>query len=383
MASKDLYGILGISKTASADEIKSAYRGLAKKYHPDVYATASDAEKKAAEEKFKDIQHAYDVLSDPQKKAAYDQFGSEDGPTMGGGGAGFNPFGDGAGFDDIFSNIFSGFGFGGSKAQRSRQARNGDDIECVVKLTFKEAAFGVVGKEISFNRNEKCSACNGTGSKSSSGVKTCSKCGGTGSVVMSQRTPFGVMQTRRVCPDCNGEGKIIVDKCTVCGGKGIVRNKHTVKINIPAGVDNDNSMTVRGHGSAAPAGGGQDGDLYLLFKVEPHPLFSREGTDISFILPITMTQAALGCKITVPTLKGTTEINIPEGTQNGATIRVKNEGIKNLRKDAYGDMYIHIIVEIPKGLSMKQKSALKDFDNLSDKGRYDRIDEYNRILRKL
>ena len=385
MAQTNYYDVLGVAKTASADEIKSAYRRLAKKYHPDVYATADEKTKKDAEAKFKEITHAYDVLSDPQKKAAYDQYGSEDGPTFSGGG---NPFGDGSpfggGFEDLFSNIFSGFtGGGGRSGGQARRDRNGDDVECTVNLTFKEACFGVKDKEIIFNRMDKCPSCNGTGSKSATGVQTCSRCNGTGTVTMQQRTPFGVMQTRTTCPQCNGEGKVIVDKCTECYGKGIVRKQRRLKVNIPAGVDNGNTMTIAKEGCAAPNGTGVSGNLFLIFKVASHPIFIREGVNISYELPISITQAALGAKISVPTLDGSTTIDIPEGTQNGTVIRVKGKGVKNLRKDSYGDMYIHIIVDVPKSLNLKQRAALREAEEQLAKAKYDQIDKFNKKLRDM
>ena len=384
MAQKNYYEILGVAKTASADELNSAYRRLAKKYHTDVFATAAEKTKKDAESKFKEITHAYEVLSDPQKKAAYDQYGSEDGPTFTGGG---NPFGEGnpfgGGFEDLFSNIFSGFTGGGRNSQQTRRERDGDDIEYVVNLSFKEACFGVKGKEIVFSRMDKCTSCNGTGSKSASGVKTCPKCNGSGTVIMQQRTPFGVMQTRTTCPQCNGEGKIIVDKCPDCYGKGIVRKQRKLTVNIPAGVDNGNSMTIPKEGCAAPNGLGANGNLFLIFKVAQHPIFIREGVNISYELPITITQAALGARITVPTLDGNTVIDIPEGTQHGAVIRVKGKGVKYLRKDAYGDMYIHIIVDVPKSLNIKQRAAVKNAEEELNRAKYEQIEKFNRKLREI
>ncbi len=379
MAEKDYYGILGLEKTANADEIKSAYRRLAKKYHPDVYATASDAEKKNAEEKFKEVQHAYDVLSDPQKKAAYDQYGSEDGP-MGGGGAGFNPFGGGGGFD-FFSDIINNF-TGGGRASRS-QDRDGDDIEVAVNLAFKEACFGAKDKEIHYTRIERCSACNGSGASNPNAVRTCSKCGGSGVINVQKRTMFGVMSSQMVCDACGGSGKAITEKCRECSGKGRIRRQRMLKVNIPAGIDNGQMMTIRGEGCAPASLRGEFGNLVLVFRVAPHALFAREGTNISFELPITVTQAALGAKITIPTLNGTTQIEIPEGTQNGTVLRVKGKGIKDLRREAYGDLYIHIIVDIPKNLNRKQRDILEEAQSVLEKARYDKIEKYNKTLRDL
>lgn len=382
MAEKDYYAVLGVSKEASADEIKSAYRRMAKKYHPDVYATAEESKKKEAEAKFKEVQHAYDVLSDPQKKAAYDQYGSEDGPTMGGGGYGFNPFG-GGGFnsDDFINNIFSAFTGSGGRSSRSAD-RDGDDVEYALNLTFKEAVFGVKDKEVTFTRVEKCSTCGGSGAKDASSVKTCPKCGGSGVINLQQRTPFGVMQSQRVCDECGGSGKIITDKCKDCGGKGRVKKQRTIKVNIPAGVDNGQMLTMRGEGCAA-RGRGNNGNLILIFKIQEHPLFRRDGVNISFDLPITVTQAILGDTVKVPTLDGkTVDLEIPEGTQSGTVKRIKGKGVKYLRKEAYGDMFVKIIVDIPKGLSLKQRSSLRDLDGVLAKAKYENVEKYNKLLKE-
>ncbi len=381
---KDYYSILGVSKDASADDLKSAYRRLAKKYHPDVYATAPEAEKKQAEEKFKEIQHAYDVLSDPQKKAAYDQYGSEDGP-MGAGGSGFNPFGGGFGGGgdfDFVSDIFNMF-TGGGRSSRARRNVDGDDVEVTVNLTFKEACFGVKEKEITYSRIEQCATCHGTGSSNPNGVKVCTKCHGSGVINVQSRTMFGFMNTQRACDACGGRGKTITDKCRDCGGKGLVRKQKKIKINIPAGVDNGQMMTVREQGCAPADGKGNYGNLILVFKVAPHPLFVREGKDISYELPITIMQATLGAKITVPTLNGTTMIDIPEGTQTGTVLCIRGKGVKDLRKNEYGDMYFHIIVEVPKNLNRKQREAMEQAQDALDKVTYDKVEKFNRIMSSL
>lgn len=386
MADKDYYSILGVNKDASADELKSAYRRLAKKYHPDVYATATEAEKKNAEEKFKEIQHAYDVLSDPQKKAAYDQYGSEDGPMgAGAGGAGFNPFsgfgGDGGGFD-FFSDFINNF-TGGGRNSRARKNIDGDDIEVAVNLTFKEACFGVKDKEISFMRVEQCQTCHGTGSTNPNGVHVCTKCRGTGVINVQQRSFLGVVTTQRTCDMCGGRGKTVTDKCRDCGGKGTVRRQKTIKINIPAGVDKGQMMTIRGEGCAPSEPGGNNGNLILIFKVAPHSLFVREGNDISYEFPITIMQATLGAKVTIPTLNGTTQIDIPEGTQHGTVLKIKGKGVKDLRKTSYGDMYVHIVIDVPKGLNRKQREAMQEAQAALDKVTYDKIEKFNRKMRDL
>ena len=379
MASKDYYKVLGIQKGATADEIKSAYRSLAKKHHPDVFATKSESEKKAAEQQFKDIQHAYDVLSDPQKKQAYDQFGSEDGPTMSGGG---NPFGAG-GFGDIFSDIFSAFSDSGARgSQRSRmQSVPGDDIEITMRLDFNEACFGVA-KDISFTRIEKCATCSGSGAKPGSSKKRCTKCGGSGTITVNQRTMFGTMQTTRTCDMCNGAGEIIDVPCSDCSGKGRVRKARTIKVNVPAGVDDGQILTMRGEGSASLTNGA-NGNLIILFSVRPHVLFKREGVNLYLDLPITFLQAVLGAKIDIPTLKSPVTVDIPEGTQSGTMIRVKGSGVKHLRKDSYGDLFVRVIIDIPRSISHKQKKKLLDIEENFADAKFEKIKEYNKKLREI
>lgn len=380
MAKKDYYEVLGVSKNASADEIKSAYRRLAKQFHPDVFATAEEGKKKEAEQRFKEIQHAYEVLSDPQKRAAFDQYGSEDGPAMGGSGfsGGFNPFGGGFG-EDIFSNIFNVFTGGGTSR---RYQAGGDDIEVELNLTFQEAAFGVE-KEVTFTRKERCKTCNGTGAKDSNSIKTCHTCNGTGTERVSQRTPFGIIQTTRTCSTCGGTGKIIEEKCSVCRGSGIVKNKRTISVKIPAGVDNGQMLTMRGEGGVSPAEGGASGNLVIIFRVGTHPIFIREGVNLRMELPITFLDAALGAKVEIPTLDGKINIEIPAGTQHGAMVRVKGKGIKHLKKDAYGDLYVKVLVEIPKNLSFSQRKQLKDLEDVVSKAKFEKIEEYNKKLKNL
>ncbi len=378
---KDYYGILGVEKNASADEIKSAYRRMAKKYHPDVYATASEKEKSEAETKFKDVQHAYAVLSDPQKKAAYDQYGSEDGPTFNGGAGstGFNPFG-GAGFGDIFSDIFSAFNGGGSRAANAM--RDGEDIELEITLSFREACFGV-NKEINYTRIEKCNTCNGTGAKNGSSVKTCSKCGGRGRVVVQQRTMLGVMQTERVCDMCGGTGKIIMENCPDCKGKGKIRKQCTKNINIPAGVDNGQMLNVPGGGHAGYNGGGY-GNLILVFRVRPHNLFVRKGNDLHLELPISITQAVFGDEIEIPTMDKPVRIEIPAGTKNGTVLKVRGKGVKDLRKNSYGDLLVTIKVDVPKNLSNRQRKEYRSyFEELDKTAQYDEIEKYNKKLKNI
>ena len=372
MAAKNYYEILGVEKTATADELKLAYRKLAKKYHPDMYVSASEQEKKDAEAKFKDINHAYEVLSDPQKRAAYDAYGDENGPQAGAGFGGFGGFGsDGTGaggfgfdMDDIFSSIFSGFGGGSSRAQRANAPQRGQDILVGVNLTFEEAAFGTQ-KTVNVKRVENCPDCKGTGAKDGTAFKVCSQCKGSGRVTMTQRTPFGQVSTQGVCPTCHGTGKIITDKCTTCGGVGRFEKVSEVKVNIPAGIDSGQRVRYDNEGHAG-SNGGEKGGLYVEVRVAPHKLFSRNGFDVLLEVPISIVDATLGTTIEVPTLYGNKEIKIPEGTQSGTVFTIKNYGIKKLKATGKGDMFVKVVVEVPKSVSKEQKEFLKRFDQISD-----------------
>lgn len=372
MAAKNYYEILGVEKTATADELKLAYRKLAKKYHPDMYVSASEQEKKDAEAKFKDINHAYEVLSDPQKRAAYDTYGDENGPQAGAGFGGFGGFGsDGTGaggfgfdMDDIFSSIFSGFGGGSSRAQRANAPQRGQDILVGVNLTFEEAAFGTQ-KTVNVKRVENCPDCKGTGAKDGTAFKVCSQCKGSGRVTMTQRTPFGQVSTQGVCPTCHGTGKIITDKCTTCGGVGRFEKVSEVKVNIPAGIDSGQRVRYDNEGHAG-SNGGEKGGLYVEVRVAPHKLFSRNGFDVLLEVPISIVDATLGTTIEVPTLYGNKEIKIPEGTQSGTVFTIKNYGIKKLKGTGKGDMFVKVVVEVPKSVSKEQKEFLKRFEQISD-----------------
>ena len=366
MAAKNYYEILGVEKTATADELKLAYRKLAKKYHPDMYVSASEQEKKDAEAKFKDINHAYEVLSDPQKRAAYDTYGDENGPQAGAGFGGFSGGAGGFGFDmdDIFSSIFSGFGGGSSRAQRANAPQRGQDILVGINLTFEEAAFGTQ-KTVSVKRVENCPDCKGTGAKDGTAFKVCSQCKGSGRVTMTQRTPFGQVSTQGVCPTCHGTGKIITDKCTSCGGVGRFEKVREVKVNIPAGIDSGQRVRYDNEGHAG-SNGGEKGGLYVEVRVSPHKLFSRNGFDVLLEVPISIVDATLGTTIEVPTLYGNKEVKIPEGTQSGTVFTIKNYGIKKLKGTGKGDMFVKVVVEVPKSVSKEQKEFLKRFDQISD-----------------
>ncbi len=377
------YETLGVDKSATKDQLKSAYRNLAKKYHPDMYSTASAEEKKKAEEKFKEINHAYEVLSDDNKRAAYDTYGDENGPMGGGGGAGgfhWSTSGDGFDMDDIFSTIFSGFtGGSGRKSSRANRAVRGEDIVVELNITFEEAAFGCE-KEVKIRRTENCKTCGGTGAKDSSSVKTCTKCGGKGVVNVTQRTVFGQVSTQTVCPDCKGKGRIITEKCTACGGRGKTEQIRTINVNVPAGIADGQQMSYYNEGEAG-SNGGENGSLVVVVRVKKHKLFERRDYNLYVNVPITITTAILGGEIDIPTLDGGMKYEIPECTQTGTVFRIKNKGIKYLRKDTYGDLYVTVVVETPKKLSREQKKALEAIDKTFDGKQYPKIKEYKDNLK--
>ena len=364
MAEQDFYKILGVDRNASDSEIKAAYRNLAKKYHPDLYTNKTDAEKKEAEEKFKQINHAYTVLSDPEKKQIYDQYGSENGPQFDPNASGFGGFG-GMGFDDIFSSIFGGFAGGGTTSRRNAP-QGGSDVEVELTLSFEEAVFGCE-KNIRIKRVENCPDCNGTGAKNGSSFKTCSKCGGSGYVNRIQRTVFGQIQTQTQCPDCRGKGKIVLENCKTCNGQGRVEKIREIRVTIPAGVDNGQHKTMRGEGHHGINGGAR-GDLIIYLKVESHKYFKRRNADVMIEVPISPIDAALGGSITIPTLKGKTTVKIPDGTQSGKIITIKGQGIKKLNSLGFGDFYVKFVVETPTSLTREQKEMLNKLrDSLNNK----------------
>lgn len=349
MANKDYYDILGTSKGASDDEIKKAYRKLAMKYHPD-----RNPDDKEAEEKFKDINEAYQVLSDPEKKSQYDQFGTTDFNGGFGGAGGFDFSGMG-GFEDIFDSFFGG----GFSSRRRNGPERGDDLEYTLNLTFEEAVFGIE-KEISISKNENCDTCNGTGSKPGSNPKTCDKCGGTGQVRYQRNTPLGSFVSTSTCDKCNGRGKVITDPCSHCHGKGTVRKNKKVKIKIPAGVDTGNVLPLRGQGEPGK-NGGPSGDLYINIRVSSHKLFNRKGFDIYIEEHISFGKASFGTELKVPTIDGDVKYKVPSGTQSGTVFRLKSKGVPRVNGHGRGDEYVKIIVDIPKSLNEKQKEALLAF----------------------
>ena len=381
MAKKDYYETLGVNKNASADDLKSAYRRLAKKYHPDLYTSKPESEKKGAELKFKEINHAYDVLSDSQKRAAYDAYGDENGPTMGSG-SGFGGFGGSNGFsfdvDDIFSSIFGGFGGQSSKTKRANAPQSGKDILLTMTLTFEEAAFGIE-KTITIKRVESCPDCNGTGAKNGRAFKVCSNCGGSGKVTQTQRTPFGQFSSTGVCPVCKGKGRVVTDTCKTCNGQGRYERAREIKVSIPAGIDNGQRITYQHEGHAG-LNGGERGNLIIEIKIKEHKLFTRKGADIRLEIPVTIAEAALGCTIVVPTLTKPQDLKIPEGTQSGTIFKIKNHGMKKLRSNDKGDMFVKIIVEVPKSVSREQKDLLRKLDVSFDKKQFPRKKEYNNKL---
>ncbi len=369
---RDYYEVLGVEKSASADEIKKAYRKLAKKYHPDL-----NPDNKEAEEKFKEVSEAYEILSDDQKRANYDRFG-HDGPAASGfGGGGFGGFG-GVDFEDL-GDIFGSFFGGGSKGQRRNGPVKGQDIEVDEVISFEEAAFGVE-KEINYSRIEDCPDCHGSGAKAGTSPETCSACGGSGQVKSVQRTPFGQFATTHQCNVCGGSGKIVKEPCPTCDGKGKVRRKIKEKVKIPAGIDNNQTISVQGKGSAGMRGG-PAGDLFVTVHVRPHTIFERRGTDVLCNVPITFVQAALGADIDVPTLHGKVKMTVPEGTQPNTEFRLRGKGIPNLRTKAVGDQYVTVVVEVPKNLSQEQKGILGKFADTTNEKNYNKQKKFGDKLK--
>ncbi len=360
MANKrDYYEVLGLQKGASDAEIKKAYRTLAKKYHPDMNKDAG------AEDKFKEINEAYEVLSDPQKKSTYDQFGHAgmDGAAGFGGAGGFS----GGGFEDIFGSFFGGgfSGFGGQSQARRNGPRKGQDRFMQMKVEFMDAIFGKT-ETINLGVDEVCSECLGTGAHSKEDIAVCPTCGGSGTVVTQQRTPFGVFQSQSVCPTCNGTGKTIKRKCNKCGGKGYEHKRVSVDVKIPAGIQSGQQLRVQGKGERGE-NGGPNGDLFIEVLVKKHDYFVREGKNISISVPISSVDATLGCTVDVPTVYGDVELTIPAGTQGGTKFRLKDKGVKDMRGGSTGDQYVEVQVEVNKKLSKEEKELYKKLQDLQKK----------------
>jgi len=366
---KNYYDILGVDKKATPEEIKSAYRKLAMKYHPD-----RNQGDEAAAEKFKEVNEAHETLSDQQKRAAYDY--ELEHPGMGGfgGNGGFSGFG-GGGFEDIsdiFSSIFGG-GFGGGGGTRTARSAVGDDIQREMTLSFMDAAKGCK-KSITYTRNEPCKDCDGTGAKNGTAFSTCGKCQGKGVVQQVQNTMFGRTIRQMVCPDCNGTGRIIKEKCPECKGKGAQRKETTVSFDIPAGVDTNSYIRKKGYGQAAP-NGGTPGDLIVVFRVEPHKIFTRERFDLKIDLPISYKTAVLGGVVKVPTIDDTFEFTIPEGTQSGTVFTLRGKGIRSARSGT-GNLIIRVIVEVPTKISREQRKELERLDEGIELKQYDKMRRY-------
>lgn len=349
MAKADYYEVLGVQKNASADEIKSAYRKAAKKYHPDL-----NPNDKEAEAKFKEVNEAYEVLSDDQKRAKYDQFGhAAFDPSMGGGQYDASGFGD---FSDIFSSFF-GSGFGGSTTRSRNAPVTGHDLRYNLTISFEEAAFGA-RKEILVPREENCSACHGTGSKPGTEPVTCGVCGGSGQVRAQQNTMFGAFSTVRTCDACHGTGKIVKEPCPECRGKGRINKSKRIAVTVPAGIADGQTLNMRGEGEAGYRGG-PSGDLYINIRVKPHKLFTRQGYDLHLDLSIPITVAVLGGEIEVPTLGTPVKYKVPEGTQPGTVFRLREQGITRLNSNSKGDLFIHADVQIPRKLNDEQRELFQ------------------------
>ncbi|WP_049260777.1 molecular chaperone DnaJ [Neisseria bacilliformis] len=354
MSNQDYYQTLGVSRSAGDDEIKKAYRKLAMKYHPD-----RNPGDKAAEEKFKDVQKAYDTLSDKEKRAMYDQIGHaafEQGAGAGGFGGGFGGFGGAQGFDfsDIFSQMFGGGG-GGARQQDYR----GADLQYAVEITLEEAARGT-RRRITIPTHEECGVCHGSGAKPGTTASTCATCRGSGTVHIRQ----AIFQMQQTCPACHGSGKEIRDPCVKCRGEGRVKTAKTVEVNIPAGIDDGQRIRLSGEGEPG-RNGAPSGDLYVVVHVKAHKIFERNGLDLHCELPVSFTVAALGGEVEVPTLEGKVKLTIPKETQTGRRMRVKGKGIKSLRSSATGDLYCHVLVETPVNLTDRQKELLEEFEKIS------------------
>lgn len=358
---KSYYEVLGISKTASEEEVKAAYRKLAKKYHPDLNPGDD-----SAANMFKEVNDAYETLSDQSKRAAYDRPSA----SFGGGGSSAGGAG-GASFFDEFVNMFSG-----EARESSGGGGSGGDISLSVTLSFEEAAFGVV-KDVGVNRYEPCSACRGTGAKNGTQYVKCNNCGGTGKVRFAQETPFGRVVSMKACNVCSGSGRIVKETCPTCGGRGLIRKNSNLRITFPAGIEPGQIMTVPGEGERS-RNGAKSGNLVLMINVMPHKFFKRKGLDLSVDIPVSFTQALLGDKVLVPTLKGgKIAFPLPEGTQSGTTFKLRGQGIENAKKGISGDLLVTVDVELPVGLTKEQKAKIKELHDSIKTDQYEKMKEFN------
>jgi len=372
---RDYYEVLGISKGASEDEIKKAYKKMARKYHPDL-----NPGDKEAEEKFKEVNEAYEVLSDPDKKARYDQYGH----------AGVDPnFGAGAGFDgnfdfgdlgDIFGSFFGGGGFGGGRRTNPNAPQRGESIRMSLAISFEEAAFGCE-KAVTVERTERCDTCHGNGCAPGTTPEVCPDCHGTGTVQVRRQTPMGVFATSSPCTRCGGKGRIIHQPCKDCHGTGTIRKRKTIQASIPAGIDNGQTISIRGQGNAG-INGGPAGDLLITITVRPHEIFRREGTSVLCEAPITYAQAVLGAELEIPTIDGKVKYDLPEGTQSGTTFRLKGKGIPSINGRGRGDQYVTVYIETPRNLNKEQKDALKKFAETLGENNYEERKKFFRKFKK-
>ena len=371
---RDYYEVLGVSKGAGEDEIKKAYKKMARKYHPDL-----NPDNKEAEEKFKEVNEAYEVLSDPNKKSRYDQFGH----------AGVDPnVGDGGGFDggfdfgdlgDIFGSFFGG-GFGGARRTNPNAPQRGESIRMSLAITFEEAAFGCE-KSVTVERMEQCDTCHGNGCAPGTTPEVCPECGGSGQVQVRRQTPMGVFASTAPCSRCGGKGRIIHQPCPDCRGSGSARKRKTIQASIPAGIDNGQTISIRGQGHAGK-NGGPAGDLLITITVKPHDLFRREGTSVLCEAPITFTQAVLGAELEIPTIDGKVKYTLPEGTQSGTTFRLKGKGIPSINGRGRGDQYVTVYIETPRNLNKEQREALKKFAETLGENNYEERKNFFKKFKK-
>ena len=374
---RDYYEVLGVSRGASEDEIKKAYKKMARKYHPDL-----NPGDKTAEEKFKEVNEAYEVLSDADKKARYDQYGHAGvDPNFGAGGfgGGFDGSFDFGDLGDIFGSFFGG-GFGGGRRTNPNAPQRGESIRMSIAISFEEAAFGCE-KAVTVERYEPCDTCHGNGCAPGTSPEVCPDCHGTGTVQVRRQTPMGVFATSSPCPKCGGKGRIIHQPCKDCRGSGMVRKKKTIQASIPAGIDNGQTISIRGQGNAGK-NGGPAGDLLITSTVRPHELFRREGTSVLCEAPITFTQAVLGAELEIPTIDGKVKYTLPEGTQSGTTFRLKGKGIPSINGRGRGDQYVTVYIETPKNLNKEQKEALKKFAETMGESNYEEQKKFFKKFKK-
>ena len=375
MAKRDYYEVLGVDRNADDAALKKAYRQLAKKLHPDVNPGTKDAE-----EKFKEVNEAYEVLSDANKKARYDQYGHAGvDPNFGAGGAGFDGSFDFGDLGDIFGSFFGGFGGGGRRTNPNAPQR-GESIRQSIAISFEEAAFGCE-KEVTVDRMEECGTCHGNGSAPGTTPEICPDCHGSGQVQIRRQTPMGVFATSSPCPKCGGKGKIIHQPCKDCHGTGAARKRKTIQASIPAGIDNGQTISIRGQGHAGK-NGGPAGDLLITITIRPHELFRREGTSVLCEAPITFAQAVLGAELEIPTIDGKVKYDLPEGTQSGTTFRLKGKGIPSINGRGRGDQYVTVYIETPKNLNKEQKEALKKFADTMGDNNYEERKKFFKKFKK-